>query len=100
MRSEKEVLMKKLFLCSALFIFLAGCGRLSDDRNIIENPNDVYGILAKAESGEKKVTCPQLQQGYKDANTLAAKKKASVPELSLPGRYLNVLKRYNCSIKK
>ncbi len=94
--------MKKLFLFLGVLIALAACSRLTitGDRSIIENPNDVYGILAKAESGEKNVTCPKLQQGYADAKRLAAKKNAIVPELALPGRYLNVLKRYNCSIKQ
>ncbi len=91
--------MKKLILFSSLFLTIAACGRLTEDRTVIDNPHDVYGILAKAEVGDKKVTCPQLQQGYNDARQLAAKKKASVPELSLPGRYLNVLKRYNCPVK-
>ncbi len=92
--------MKKLFLFLGILIALAACSRLTSDRSIIENPNDVYGILAKAESGEKNITCPKLQQGHADAKRLAAKKNATVPELSLPGRYLNVLKRYNCSIKQ
>ncbi len=90
--------MKKLILISALLLTSAACERLKEDRTIIDNPRDVYGILAKAEAGNSKVTCPQLQQGYNDARKLADKKNASVPELSLPGRYLNVMKRYNCKI--
>ncbi len=90
--------MKNLFLFSALLFVITGCEHLTADRTIIDNPHDVYGILAKAESSDHKITCPQLQQGYSDAHKLARKNKASVPELSLPGRYLNVLKRYNCKI--
>lgn len=88
--------MKKLIIFSAFLLVTTACSRLAEDRTVIDNPHDVYGILAKAEAGNSKVTCPQLQQGYNDARRLAAKKKASVPELSLPGRYLNVLRRYSC----
>ncbi len=90
--------MKKIMIFTSFLLAIAACGRLGDDRTVIDNPHDVYGILAKAEAGHHKVTCPQLQQGYNDARKLAAKKRASVPELSLPGRYLNMLKRYNCQI--
>lgn len=87
--------MKKLVIVTSLLLAVSACGRF-DVKQTVENPNDVYGIIAKAESGRNDVSCADIRQGYKDAQTLAAKKNATVPELSLPGRYLNVQKRYSC----
>lgn len=87
--------MKKLLITTSLLLIVSACSRF-DVKQTVENPNDVYGVLAKAESGSKDITCTDIRQGYKDAQTLAAKKNATAPELSLPGRYLNVQKRYSC----
>lgn len=88
-------MMKKILIATSLLLIVSACGRF-DVKDTVENPNDVYGVLAKAEAGSKDVTCTDIRQGYKNAQTLAAKKNATVPELSLPGRYLNVQKRYSC----
>ncbi len=90
-------MLKNIIISSSLFMFIAGCSITTDAEKFAkENPGDVYGILAKAEAGDKDVSCNDLRQSSKVANTLASKKGATVTELSLPGRYQGVLKRYGC----
>ncbi len=87
--------MKKLSVAMVLLVAVSACSTFRTVKTV-ENPNDVYGVIAKAEGGHKDVSCTEINQGYKDAQKLAAQKNATVPETSLPGRYLNAKKRYGC----
>ncbi len=77
-------------------MLVSGCLVTDAEKFAKANPGDVYGVLARAEAGNKNVSCTSLRESAKIANTLASKKTATITELSLPGRYQGVLKRYGC----
>ncbi len=90
-------MIKKTILSLGMFFTVSACMPTSDAEKFAKvNPGDVYGILAKAEAGDKNVSCAEIRQGSQTANALATKKIANITELSLPGRYQGVLKRYGC----
>ncbi|MFV0431914.1 MAG: membrane lipoprotein lipid attachment site-containing protein [Alphaproteobacteria bacterium] len=95
--------MKRIIFVVSFLLILSGCSDTAlfdfsqyNRKVTYENPNDIYGILVKAEDGESDISCTQLRQGYRDAQRLAAKTDATVPELSLLGRYQTVVKRRRC----
>lgn len=89
--------MRIKFVIVSTLVFMGACNQnLSDAQKFaIANPGDVFGALAKAESGIN-VGCSTLRENYNVAKNLAAAKSASITERSLPGRYESVLKRYKC----
>ncbi len=90
-------MLKKIIISLGTLLTVSACMPTSEAEKFAKaNPGDVYGILAKAEAGEKGVSCTEIKQGAQTANALASKKTANITELSLPGRYQGVLKRYGC----
>ncbi len=90
-------MLHKILIPLGMLLLISACMPTSEAEKFAKaNPGDVYGILAKAEAGDKNVSCTEIRQGAQTANALATKKIANITELSLPGRYQGVSKRYGC----
>ncbi len=76
---------KKIIISSSFLALIAGCSVTDAEKFAKLNPGDVYGILAKAEAGDKSITCSQLRENSKVAGALAAKKE-------------HLLQNYRCQV--